>query len=147
MTSFQDVIPTFTIRMILKYYAYINLVFWWGLTVYLLINTRRIRFISSQKILSDRFCPSLSVIVTVRNEERALAAALETLCNLDYPNYELIVVNDRSTDTTHEILESFRYGFKNLHIVTITELPANWLGKNHAMFTGYTQAKNDWLLF
>lgn len=133
--------------MILTLYAYINFFFWLFLALYLLINTRRVRFLTRQKLKEDFQYPSVSIIVAVRNEERALASALETLCNVDYPDFELIVVNDRSTDATAEILSSFQKKYANLKIITITTLPEGWLGKNHALHEGYTHAQKDWLLF
>ncbi len=94
--------------------------------------------------------PRVSIIVPARNEEEAIEQALNSLLLLDYDNYEVIAVNDRSTDRTGEIMEKIEQnppssaGFKVVHH---DELPPGWLGKTHAMWTAANQANGDWLLF
>lgn len=92
--------------------------------------------------------PRVSIIVPARNEEAALEPALRSLLALDYPDYEVITVNDRSTDATGEIMErvSAESGGK-LRVINIDCLPSGWLGKPHAMWRGAQQASGDWLLF
>src|SRR5580765_2592213 len=107
--------------------------------------------------------PRVSIIVPARNEEGAIEQALNSLLALDYDNYEVIAVNDRSTDRTGEIMERIaesrsqnchpvaetatRMGYPNLRVIHHAELPAGWLGKTHAMWTAANQASGDWLLF
>lgn len=98
--------------------------------------------------------PKLSIIVPARNEEETIEQALTTLLSLDYDNYEVIAVNDRSTDHTGEIMERVAAahvsrGARNvsLRVVHHTELPPGWLGKTHAMWTAANAATGDWLLF
>jgi glycosyltransferase involved in cell wall biosynthesis len=110
--------------------------------------------------------PRVSIIVPARNEEESIEQALNTLLSLDYDNYEVIAVNDRSTDATGEIMERAaenpRFSQRTreighpenplgknaiLRVVHHTELPAGWLGKTHAMWTAANQATGDWLLF
>ena len=115
--------------------------------------------------------PRVSVIVPARNEEETIEQALRTLLALDYDNYEVIAVNDRSTDQTGEIMErvardcqfphmesqnphpvaqnATRVGhpLPTLRVIHHTELPPGWLGKTHAMWTAANQASGDWLLF
>ena len=55
---------------------------------------------------------------------------------LDYPDYELIAVDDRSTDDTGRILDDFAARNPRLKVIHITELPPGWLGKPHALHTG-----------
>ncbi len=102
--------------------------------------------------------PRVSIIVPARNEEESIEQALHTLLVLDYDNYEVIAVNDRSTDRTGEIMErvsqnphpvaqnATRMGHP-LRVIHHTELPSGWLGKTHAMWTAANQATGDWLLF
>jgi cellulose synthase/poly-beta-1,6-N-acetylglucosamine synthase-like glycosyltransferase len=110
--------------------------------------------------------PRVSIIVPARNEEATLEQALTTLLCLDYENYEVIAVNDRSTDRTGEIMErvaraaipikglsphsaaqdATRVGRK-VRVIHHTELPFGWLGKTHAMWTAANVAAGDWLLF
>jgi glycosyltransferase involved in cell wall biosynthesis len=106
--------------------------------------------------------PRVSIIVPARNEEDSIEQALNTLLALDYDNYEVLVVNDRSTDRTGEILEKIerkRLGAPGLavfarpgnslsfHVIHHQKLPPGWLGKTHAMWTAANQATGDWLLF
>jgi glycosyltransferase involved in cell wall biosynthesis len=90
----------------------------------------------------------VSIIVPARNEEKDIAQALTQLLALDYDNYEVIAVNDRSTDRTGEIMEGVQRNSKGkLKVIHHQELPAGWLGKTHAMWTATNAATGDWLLF
>src|SRR6202051_3212845 len=106
--------------------------------------------------------PRVSIIVPARDEEEMIEQALNTLLALDYDNYEVIAVNDRSTDSTGAIMEQIEktphfsqrtreMGHPNssplLRVVHHRELPAGCLGKTHAMWTAANQATGDWLLF
>ena len=75
--------------------------------------------------------------------------ALRTLLALDYDNYEVIAVNDRSDDSTGEIMERVAESQDSrvLRVVHHRELPPGWLGKTHAMWTAANLATGDWLLF
>jgi glycosyltransferase involved in cell wall biosynthesis len=94
--------------------------------------------------------PRVSIIVPACNEERDIDASLLSLLELDYANYEVIAVNDRSTDRTGEIMEriaSSPQGKAHLRVIHHLELPAGWLGKTHAMWSAANTATGDWLLF
>ena len=91
--------------------------------------------------------PKVTIVVAARNEERNIAQALGSLLRLDYPDYELIVVNDRSEDGTGAILAQIGAREPRLRVIQVTELPARWLGKNHALWVGARAAAGDLLLF
>jgi glycosyltransferase involved in cell wall biosynthesis len=106
--------------------------------------------------------PRVSIIVPARNEELDIEQCLAALLALDYPNYEIIAVNDRSTDRTGEIMDKFMQrgcptlvafsatgweSVPHLRVIHHRELPSGWLGKTHAMWTAANQASGDWLLF
>jgi glycosyltransferase involved in cell wall biosynthesis len=91
--------------------------------------------------------PSVSLIVPGRNEEQHVEAAIRSLAKLDYPNLEFTIINDRSTDRTGEILDRIAADFPQLNVVHLTELPAGWLGKNHALQYGADRSRGEWLLF
>ena len=91
--------------------------------------------------------PCVSIIVPARNEEKEIAIALQSLLRQDYTNLEIIVINDRSTDRTREILDEFARNYSNLQVIHKTELPEDWLGKNHALKVGSTYAHGQYLLF
>ena len=113
------------------------------LTSYLLLNLRQIKKLKAQPIIAGQ--PPLAIIIAVRNEEDDLEKALQSLCNINYNNHRLIVVNDRSTDRTAEILEGFNH--PKLEIITIDTLPDGWLGKNNALYQGYKNSTEEWMLF
>jgi|SRR5208283_2733527 len=92
----------------------------------------------------------VSIIVPARNEEEHIAPALATLLKIDYNNYQIIAVNDRSTDRTGEVMDriaSAPEAHGRLKVIHIAELPSGWLGKVHAMWSAARQASGEWLLF
>src|SRR5215470_16642701 len=94
--------------------------------------------------------PRVSIIVPARNEEADIEYALTGLLALDYDNYEVIVIDDRSTDRTGEIIDRIAASpaaHGRLRVVHVVDLPASWLGKPHAMWTAGLQATGEWLLF
>ena len=95
----------------------------------------------------DADCPRISLIVAARDEEEKLPGALATLVGIDYPHLEIIAVNDRSQDRTGRILDEFSRGHERLRVVHVDTLPGGWLGKTHALQTGYEHSTADWLLF
>ena len=92
--------------------------------------------------------PSITVIVPARDEAVDIAATLHSLLAQDYPNLQIIAVNDRSTDRTGEIITTLATQHPTkLRALHITELPAGWLGKTHAMALAARHASTDYLLF
>ncbi|MBK5273564.1 MAG: glycosyltransferase [Desulfuromonadales bacterium] len=89
----------------------------------------------------------VSIIVAARNEQRNIREALRSLLALAYPDYELIVINDRSEDATGLILEDLANTHARLRVIHIDSLPAGWLGKNHALWVGSQRATGELLLF
>jgi glycosyltransferase involved in cell wall biosynthesis len=96
---------------------------------------------------ADRDCPRISLIFAARDEEEKLSAALATLTAINYPDLEIIAVNDRSQDRTREILDEFALEHERIRIAHVDSLPEGWLGKTHALQTGYERATGEWLLF
>jgi hypothetical protein len=94
----------------------------------------------------DADCPRVSILVAARDEEVKLPRALATLLQLDYPDYEVIVVNDRSRDATPSILEEHARRDPRLKVVHLSELPPGWLGKTNALQKASEHARSDWLL-
>ncbi|MFL6315778.1 MAG: glycosyltransferase [Nitrososphaeraceae archaeon] len=91
--------------------------------------------------------PKVSVILPARNEEKYIAKCLESLLGQDYPNFEIIAVNDSSNDKTGDII--YEYAKKNSCIVTVNAKPKpdGWAGKNWACYEGYLRATGDVFLF
>jgi cellulose synthase/poly-beta-1,6-N-acetylglucosamine synthase-like glycosyltransferase len=116
-----------------------------SLNILLLVGYNRIRSLSAQPIIENE--PSVAIIIPVRDEEEDLEQALQSVCNLNYTNYRIVVVNDRSTDRTGEILEKFKARYPRITVVTVTTLPEGWLGKNNALYEGYKHSHAEWMLF
>ncbi len=91
--------------------------------------------------------PRLSILFAARDEAEKLPAALASMLAQDYPNYEVIAVNDRSSDATPEILDALARRHAHLKVLHVRELPEGWLGKPHALELAYRQASGDWLVF
>ena len=91
--------------------------------------------------------PRVSVIVAARNEEFGAEQALLSLLALDYPDYEVIFVDDRSDDRTGAIAARLSAADDRLQVIRIDKLPAGWFGKNHACWRGALAASGDVLLF
>ena len=88
----------------------------------------------------------VSAIIPARNEEASIARAVESVAAQPEID-EVIVVDDGSTDGTARILEELRSRLPKLKVLQAGELPAGWVGKNHAVAVGAAAAKGDWLLF
>ncbi|MFZ5813917.1 MAG: glycosyltransferase [Bacillota bacterium] len=91
--------------------------------------------------------PRPSVIMPACNEERAVEESVRSLLQQDYPNLELVLVNDRSTDATGAIMDRLSARFPQLTVLHVDQLPPGWLGKNHALWVGARRASGEILLF
>jgi chlorobactene glucosyltransferase len=92
--------------------------------------------------------PLVSVVVPARNEARNIRRCIQGLLAQDYPDLEVIVVDDRSTDETGHILAEIKAaGIHNLHILQGKDLPPDWAGKPHALAQGVVPARGQWLCF
>ena len=90
--------------------------------------------------------PTISVIIPARNEESVIAACVRSVA-VQPEVLEIVVVNDQSTDRTAEIVRSLTSEIPRLRLLETSELPAGWVGKNHAVWLGAQNAKGKWLLF
>lgn len=91
--------------------------------------------------------PRVSILFAARDEAEKLSAALSSLLALDYPNYEVIAVNDRSNDATPQILDDSSRSDSRLKVIHLSELPPGWLGKPHALEAAYHASTGEWLVF
>jgi glycosyltransferase involved in cell wall biosynthesis len=76
-----------------------------------------------------------------------MGESLQSLLQQDYPDLEIIVVNDRSTDNTGAIAGKFAEKHPNVKVCTIDSLPQGWMGKPYALQSGATASTGDWILF
>ncbi len=132
--------------------------FWWSLTgfvIHLVMATIMARASGEVRRLADQApelpegveWPSVTVVIPARNEERNIREALGSVLQLDYPRLEVLAVNDRSTDRTGEILDEFAAEHDRLSVLHVRELPAGWLGKNHALHFAASRSAADLVLF
>ncbi len=92
--------------------------------------------------------PRLSVIVAAKNEADCIESCIRSLFRQDYPQLQVIAVNDRSTDDTRDILDRLALEFVDrLHVVHVASLPAGWFGKPHALTVGMQSATGSLVCF
>ena len=90
--------------------------------------------------------PKLSIIIPACNEEQHIEQAAKTILAQDYPNLEIILVNDRSSDSTGDIINQLAVDDDRITAVHIKTLPKNWLGKVNALSEGKKHVTGDWML-
>ena len=91
--------------------------------------------------------PLISVCIPARNEERNIRACVESMLAQDYPNIEVIVLDDRSTDSTPRIVADIASRDSRLRLINGSDLPEGWAGKPHALRQASAFARGDWLCF
>jgi glycosyltransferase involved in cell wall biosynthesis len=114
---------------------------------YLIISIKRLPALRDQHTPVPDVWPRLSVLIPACNEAANLESAVATLLQQDYPDLEMILVDDRSTDGTGEIIERLARENPRIRAVHVETLPRGWLGKVHALHRGVERAGGDWLLF
>jgi cellulose synthase/poly-beta-1,6-N-acetylglucosamine synthase-like glycosyltransferase len=127
--------------------AALTLLVWLGLAMLVMDGNRRLHRLASLRAPEPSAWPRVSVVVAARNEAATVERALPTMLALDYPDLEVIVVNDRSDDDTGAILDRLAATAPRLRVVHVRELPPGWIGKNHALHTGADSATGEWVLF
>jgi glycosyltransferase involved in cell wall biosynthesis len=113
-----------------------------GAAIVLAYQMPKLRPTTSRR--TERVWPTVSVIIAARNEEDALPSTLDTLLAQEYPNLEIVVVEDGSTDRTREVILARA---PRVRCVDPPPLPPGWTGKNWACWTGVAATHGEWLLF
>ena len=125
--------------------AFVLLLF---LSYHLASNLRFLRWVRRQATQTTFSHPTISVLVPARNEAATITPCVSSLLNQDYPNYEVIVLNDGSTDSTGAQLDALAAMHPRLKVIHANEpLPAGWNGKSYACHRLAEQASGEWLLF
>ncbi|MFZ4375972.1 MAG: glycosyltransferase [Saprospiraceae bacterium] len=101
-------------------------------------------FSQLKSIIPKKLVP-FSVIISARNEARNLIEYLPSILEQDYPTYEIIVIDDDSTDDSAEILNHFKVQYAHLHIIKIEHKKS--AGKKEGLQQGIMNAKYEWLVF
>lgn len=125
----------------------VALLYWLVYAVYSTLNARRMPALRDLNPPEPARFPRLSIIVPASNEAETLEQALSSKFAQDYPNLEFILINDRSTDGTGEVMERMSKNDPRIKVLHIRELPQGWLGKVNALHQGVQAASGEWLLF
>ena len=106
-------------------------------------------FISDPKLrrVTRSYTNLVSVLIPVRNEEKNILELLRSIDQQNYQNYEVIILDDSSSDTTYDICLKFCEGHTRFRIIKGNDLPHDWLGKNYACHQLALEAKGDFFLF
>jgi chlorobactene glucosyltransferase len=110
-----------------------------------LINILSGPFLKKAQPLKNR--PMVSVLIPARNEEVNIGACLKSLLRQDYPNFEILVLDDESTDQTAQIVEKYMKSYSKIHLQPGKPLPEGWTGKNWACHQLSQLAHGDILIF
>ncbi|HVZ79837.1 MAG TPA: glycosyltransferase [bacterium] len=125
-------------------------IYWWSLVAYLLFVAWDNTLLFEKPPALDKGrkkWPFVSILIPARNEELRIEPCLKTLLALDYPRFELIVLDDRSTDGTLALLRKRARKDHRLKVISGTELPPGWKGKPWACQQLAKKAKGEWFFF
>ena len=131
--------------------TYLDIIFYIFLVVvliqvsYFLLIFQRFAFSKLQKSTSKNI--SVSVLVSAKNEAQNLKQFIPLIAKQDYPNFEIVLINDASIDNTLEVMEEIASKYDNIKIVDVKNNEAFWANKKYALTLGIKAAKNDYLLF
>ena len=89
----------------------------------------------------------VSVIICAKNEAKSLKKFLPSILEQDYPNFEVVLINDGSTDKTLKVMEAFKKDFNNIKIVDVKNIEAFWGNKKYALTLGIKASTHNVLLF
>ena len=143
------------------YFSLSTLFFVLGLGIIVWIHTRYHMDVVVMPAEVRMPAPLISICIPARNEAGNIRRCVESLLAQTYPNFEIIVLDDRSTDGTGEILEELRLesarlladvreqapALQKMQIVHGVDLPSGWAGKPHALYQAARSARGEWLCF
>lgn len=133
-------------RETLAWIALLGCVAWFAQAGLLFLHLARLRTVALLDAPEPVEWPSISAIVPARDEARAIGDAVRTRLDDGYPELQVIVVDDRSTDATGAIADELAAEHGSVVAVHIEDLPEGWLGKTHALARGIEHATGEWLL-
>lgn len=114
--------------------------------VNLLLNLRSLRTPDTKSKVPQP-APLISVLIPARDEEENIRICLESLRKQDYPNYEIVVLDDNSSDNTAAIVNEMASADKRIQLYYGEPLPDDWAGKPYACYQLAQKAQGSWLLF
>jgi chlorobactene glucosyltransferase len=130
-------------------YQFVVLIILLVLFINFLVNNLLLKDISryNRAFFAKNDAPLVSILIPARNEEKNISRCLKMILKQDYPNFEVIVLDDNSCDRTYEIVEEFSKKDQRVKIFKGTQLKKGWMGKNYAchQLSGY--ANGRYLIF
>ncbi len=127
--------------MILIYFIFLFLILRFTVTLF--------NFISNPKLTNSPrdYDDLVSILIPARDEEKNILNLLQSIRDQNYRNYEVVVLDDHSSDETFQICEKFADSDKRFRVVSGKPLPKEWLGKNYACYQLAEEAKGKFLMF
>jgi glycosyltransferase involved in cell wall biosynthesis len=119
---------------------------WWAMAAFLHHNLRPAPWLPRLKPATPPRWPGLSVVVPARDEAATIVEAMRTRLEEDYPELEILLVDDRSGDDTGELARGLAAQDERLRVLRLDSLPEGWLGKVHALQRGVEAARGEWVL-
>ncbi len=114
---------------------------------FLIVSITNILFLRKTSFFrKPKIFPKISILIPARNEEKNIESCLDSILNIDYPDYEVIVLNDNSTDNTENLLKKY-LSFPNFRYYNGKDLPYDWKGKTFASEQLFKLAKGEILFF
>ena len=128
-------------------YVACGCLYWLLLALGACLTIRRMAILGDCDFEEPRPWPKLSVVIPACNEGDTLADAIGTVLEQDYPDIEIVLIDDRSSDDTGRIVDRAAEADARVRPVHIRELPDGWLGKVNALHHGVGQTTGRWVLF
>ena len=92
--------------------------------------------------------PHVSILIPAKDEGERIRDCIESALKQDYPEFDVVAIDDRSTDNTGAVMDQIAAANPRLHVVHVTKPPEQgWTGKNNALFQGGKHATGSWLLY
>ena len=113
----------------------------------LILNMRALHKLGDEEGGLPEPLPLISILIPARDEESDIVTCLESLLRQDYPNYEILVLDDSSSDNTASVVEQIAAVDPRVRLLRGKPLPPGWAGKPFACHQLASQARGSWLLF
>lgn len=129
-------------------YVLLGPVSWLGIYAGMMLARSRMGRLREPSLPLPEPAPRVTVLVPAKDEGEGIRECIERVLALDYPDFRVVAINDRSTDQTGAVLDRLAGEHPDrLRVIHVESLPDGWLGKNHALHLGTRDVATPWLLF
>ena len=133
--------------LLIIFFLACGLALWLGVILWNWSNAKGVVTLSAATDFTLADCPRVSILIPARNEAEILVSSLPRFLEQDYENYEVILVDDASSDGTAELILQFSSRYpERLRALRVEELPPGWVGKIFALHTAFQAAQGEWVL-